>query len=209
MRGLMIGMVGALALYGLSDLGLRAWDWARERWERHRRRRSLRLAKRLVQHPAAPPFPWFPATLLSVFIVSMVALALFLESSRPSTPPTPPRMGEEIRIQQPRASWSEPVRMDATYYHPRYAGRTTASGDRYQPDLLTAAHRTLPFGAQLEVTGPAGRAVVRITDRGPWCLHGPACALPCRRADLDLSEAAARLVGVFPGRADVQVRRRL
>jgi rare lipoprotein A len=49
-------------------------------------------------------------------------------------------------------------------------GTQTASGERYNPDELTAAHPTLPFGTKLRVTNTAtGRSVtVRVNDRGPY-----------------------------------------
>ncbi len=74
---------------------------------------------------------------------------------------------------------------EATYYSDKLAGRKTASGERYDPGALTAAHRTLRFGTQVRVVRvDTGRAViVRITDRGPF-------GKPSRI--IDLSKAAAR-----------------
>ncbi len=58
----------------------------------------------------------------------------------------------------------------AAYYADGFAGRTTASGEIYQPDRLTAAHRTWPFGTRVRVTNQNNqRSVeVRINDRGPF-----------------------------------------
>src|ERR671910_572631 len=49
-------------------------------------------------------------------------------------------------------------------------GKRTASGELFQPDALTAAHRSLPFGTRLKVVHPrTGRSiVVRVNDRGPF-----------------------------------------
>lgn len=71
----------------------------------------------------------------------------------------------------------------ASYYGKRFAGRKTASGERFDPQALTAAHRTLPFGSLVRVTNPRnGRSViVRVNDRGP---HS-------RDRAIDLSRAAA------------------
>lgn len=57
----------------------------------------------------------------------------------------------------------------AAYYDRHYSGRT-ASGARYNPNLFTAAHRSLPFGTRVRVTDRrSGRSVeVVITDRGPF-----------------------------------------
>ncbi len=77
----------------------------------------------------------------------------------------------------------------ASYYGDEYAGRPTASGERYDPGAMTAAHRTLPFGTIVRVTDPAtGRSVtVRINDRGPF--------RPGRV--IDLSYAAAAELGLI------------
>lgn len=47
-------------------------------------------------------------------------------------------------------------------------GRHTASGERFSPMLLTAAHRTLPFGSRVLVRHGVWGVIVRINDRGPW-----------------------------------------
>ena len=58
----------------------------------------------------------------------------------------------------------------ASWYGPRFHGRTTANGERYDMDGLTAAHRSLPFGTKVRVTNLTnGQSVtVRINDRGPF-----------------------------------------
>ena len=88
----------------------------------------------------------------------------------------------------------------ASYYGERFRGRRTASGERFDPDALTAAHRTLPFGTRIRVTNERnGRSVVvRVTDRGPF--HGSRI--------LDLSKGAARRIGmVQSGTARVRIER--
>ena len=74
----------------------------------------------------------------------------------------------------------------ASWYGAEQGGRRTASGERYDPKTLTAAHNSLAFGTLLRVTSVAtGRSVtVRVNDRGPG--HGRL---------IDLSEAAARRLG--------------
>lgn len=73
----------------------------------------------------------------------------------------------------------------ATWYGKALAGRKTASGERFDPDKMTAAHRTLPFGTLVEVRRvDTGRAVVvRITDRGPFSGRGRIIDLSRRAAD--------------------------
>ncbi|WP_066660651.1 septal ring lytic transglycosylase RlpA family protein [Sphingomonas sp. CCH9-H8] len=86
----------------------------------------------------------------------------------------------------------------ASYYGDAHAGNRTASGERFDPDGMTAAHRTLPFGTKLRVTDPStGRSViVRVNDRGPF--H--------KSRILDMSEGAARELGIVRrGRAMVQI----
>jgi rare lipoprotein A len=76
----------------------------------------------------------------------------------------------------------------ATYYGHEHAGRRTASGERFDPAAMTAAHRTLRFGTRVRVTNSRnGRSVVvRINDRGPF-VKGYA---------IDLSSGAARAIGM-------------
>lgn len=80
----------------------------------------------------------------------------------------------------------------AAVYGRKFAGRKTASGARYNPNAMTAAHNTLPFGTRVKVTAVKSKrsAVVTINDRGP--------TTPGRI--IDLSSAAARKIGmVKPG----------
>lgn len=74
-----------------------------------------------------------------------------------------------------------------SYYGPGFAGRRTASGTVFNPDEMTAAHRTLPFGTLLRVTNnDTGKSVVvKVTDRGPFVDN----------RSLDLSEGAMRSLG--------------
>lgn len=76
----------------------------------------------------------------------------------------------------------------ASFYASRFAGRSTASGERYDPAQFTAAHRTLPFGSLVRVTNPrtGQQVIVRINDRGPFG-HGRV---------IDLSRAAAEQLGL-------------
>ena len=64
-------------------------------------------------------------------------------------------------------------------------GHRTANGERLNCSAMTAAHRTLPFGARVRVCHK-GCVIVRINDRGPWV----------RGRHIDLSPAAARAIGL-------------
>jgi rare lipoprotein A len=85
---------------------------------------------------------------------------------------------ETINLQSGKASW----------YGPGFHGRRTASGERFDTNDLTAAHKTLPFGTKVKVTNTkTGQSVVvRINDRGPYA-HGRV---------IDLSKASARAIGI-------------
>jgi rare lipoprotein A len=89
-------------------------------------------------------------------------------------------------------------RGSASYYAARFDGRRTASGERFDNDEMTAAHRTLPFGSRVRVTNLAtGRSViVRINDRGPFT----------RGRMIDVSRAAAVELGlVARGHGEVEL----
>ena len=77
----------------------------------------------------------------------------------------------------------------ASWYGGKFHGRPTASGEKFDKNGLTAAHRTLPFGTKVRVTNRAnGRTViVRVNDRGPF-IHSRI---------IDLSRAAADRIGMI------------
>jgi rare lipoprotein A len=84
----------------------------------------------------------------------------------------------------------------ATYYAKRYKGKRTASGSRYSPQKLTAAHQSLPLGTKVKVVNLANNKEVHVTvnDR-------------CRKRPfpfIDLSHAAARELG-FLGKGSAKV----
>ncbi|HZW46580.1 MAG TPA: septal ring lytic transglycosylase RlpA family protein [Microvirga sp.] len=89
-----------------------------------------------------------------------------------------PKKTSEKVVQNGRASW----------YGPGFHGRRTASGETFNTNALTAAHRTLPFGTQVRVVNKkTGKSVVvRINDRGPYA-HGRV---------IDLSRASAEAIGL-------------
>lgn len=76
----------------------------------------------------------------------------------------------------------------ASYYAHDFKGKKTASGERYDPQALTAAHRTLPLGTQVKVTNPKNdrSVVVTVNDRGPVK----------KDRMIDLSGAAAQELGM-------------
>lgn len=76
----------------------------------------------------------------------------------------------------------------ASYYGSELAGSRTASGERFDPGAMTAAHRTLAFDSRVAVTNLANgkEVIVRINDRGPWG----------KERIIDISHAAAKQIGM-------------
>jgi len=63
--------------------------------------------------------------------------------------------------------------------------KITANGEKFNPNALTAAHKSLPFGTRVKVTHKGRSVIVRINDRGPFI----------KGRHIDLSRAAARQIG--------------
>lgn len=87
----------------------------------------------------------------------------------------------------------------ASWYGLEYHGRITASGERFNQNAMTAAHKELPFGTVVKVTNQLnGRdIVVRVNDRGPF--------IPGRIIDLS-RKAARKLDMIEPGVVPVKIR---
>ena len=134
-----------------------------------------------------PPIA-FCAVVLAV--LGLVGCARGKKAPHVSVPaPAPPPRPAVGTTEEGLASW---------YGHP-YHGRHTTSGEIYDMEKMTAAHRTLPFGARVRVENLSnGREVeVRINDRGPF-VEGRI---------IDLSRAAARKMAMLgPGTAQVRLR---
>jgi rare lipoprotein A len=131
--------------------------------------------------------PAQPAT--STAVIELVPLAPTTEvlASDPPFAPAPSAPQETVI-----------GRGSASYYAAKFDGRRTASGERFDNDEMTAAHRTLPFGTLVRVTNVTnGRSVVvRINDRGPFT----------RGRMIDVSHAAAQELGLIArGHATVEL----
>lgn len=99
----------------------------------------------------------------------------------------------------PKEIEMEEVEGKASYYARMFEGRKTASGEVFENQELTAAHRSLPFDTEVEVVNlENGKSVtVRINDRGPYR----------RGRIIDLSRAAARELDMLDsGIIDVIIR---
>ena len=84
-----------------------------------------------------------------------------------------------------------------SYYHNKFNGRKTASGEVFSNNKLTAAHRTYPFGTYLKVTNMANgkSVVVKVNDRGPFT----------KGKELDLSRKAFMDITDNPNKGNLQV----
>lgn len=140
--------------------------------------------------------PW-PACLLLALIVAACA-------SPTTTSPRPgdgPSVGKPYRVNGvryvPKAQPGYDATGIASWYGGKFHGRRTASGQRYDMNAMTAAHRTLPFGTKVRVTNLRNDRTVILTvnDRGPF-VHGRI---------IDVSRRAAERLG-FRGRGTTRVR---
>ncbi|MFD2514120.1 septal ring lytic transglycosylase RlpA family protein [Pontibacter locisalis] len=90
-----------------------------------------------------------------------------------------------IGIHQPIFAQNQDIQTgEASWYGSRYHGRKTSSGEPFNKNDMTAAHKTLPFGTKVKVTNLDNdeSVIVRINDRGPFVGD----------RIIDVSEAAAR-----------------
>lgn len=134
----------------------------------------------------------------------IIALGLVLvlyksQSSQLNYTPTALQWGDSLVVKDTTAVIKNFTQTGlASYYANKFHGRRTASGERYSKHKLTAAHRTLPFGAIVKVTEvKTGKwLVVRINDRGPHV----------RKRIIDLSYAAAKQLGMVKGAGIIKVK---
>lgn len=117
---------------------------------------------------------------LSIWNASMAlgALALFAITANAST-------ASSRNWRDANASIGHSFSGIASYYG-NESGSKTASGQRFNQNALTAAHKTLPFGTRLKVTHAGRSVIVTVNDRGPFV----------KGRVLDLSTAAARAIGL-------------
>jgi rare lipoprotein A (peptidoglycan hydrolase) len=113
--------------------------------------------------------------------------------TRPAPPPAPPPPSPPVD------KVVKTITGKAIWYGGAWHGKKTSSGERFDKEALTAAHRSLPFGTRVRVTNLANdhQVVVRINDRGPFGSD--------RRRIIDVSEAAARELD-FAGHGEIRVR---
>lgn len=112
--------------------------------------------------------------------LGMTAAVAFCPPSQAGQPAQLPFCGRKTALERARDGL-------ASWYGREFQGDSTASGEAFDMNALTAAHRDLPLGTEIRVTNLNNErsVVLRITDRGPF--------VPGRL--LDVSRAAARLLG--------------
>lgn len=122
-------------------------------------------------------------------VPAIPAAEVAADPTLPRFEPTVEQAAPQLAVEEPAPEQAEHVGSGvASWYGAQFAGRRTASGERFDPADLTAAHRTLPFGSRVRVTheGSGRSVVVRINDRGPFS-HGRI---------IDVSQGAAKELGL-------------
>ena len=117
-----------------------------------------------------------------------LATAVFSNTTAPAqSAPTMKKQPQEAST-LPAANPAKGEIVTATWYGNEFRGSRTASGEIFNPDGLTAAHKSLPFGTCLEVGNPRTRksVIVRVNDRGPFT----------EGITLDLAAGSARAIGM-------------
>jgi rare lipoprotein A len=162
----------------------------------------------------AAGFNTFAKGLLALSLLSL--LAACAGGARPGAAPVvtdpAPIVSGTMRPYQVRGRWYRPEEQahydetgTASWYGDQFHGRPTATGERFDMNALTAAHKTLPLPGLVEVTNLANgrRIVARINDRGPFVegriidlSRGAADALDLRRAGT--GEVRVRYLGRAP-----------
>ena len=165
--------------------------------------------------PAGDAYQARPATGARLFPLLAIAIAMVIAAgcnhrtqttqapvpfppSPTPTAPSPPSNAPPALERQPAVPGEYVEEGVASWYGDPFNGRRTSNGEVYDMHQMTAAHRTLPFGAIVRVTNLRNgkQTEVRITDRGPFVAN--------RVIDLSLSAAQAiEMVG--PGTAPVRL----
>ena len=130
------------------------------------------------------------------YLTRMVILSVFMVISLAL--PAMVLFAKETSSHQSSAAHAKPITGIASYYGGKFHGKRTASGENFNKNAMTAAHRSLPFGTKVKVTNLRnGRTVlVRVNDRGPHV----------RGRMIDLSQAAAKKIGLsYAGTARVKL----
>lgn len=110
-------------------------------------------------------------------------------AARPAAPAPSPAVAKAATSQPAAGATDSATEGKVAHYGAKFNGRKTASGERFNVNAMTMAHKTLPFGTRVKVTNLANKrsVVVRVTDRGPSTEDRIG----------DLTTAAARKIGML------------
>lgn len=145
-------------------------------------------------------FSRFLATSAAALSIAIGAPAFAQSAAAPAAAPEAPAAPAAPAAQAapPAVAAADVSEGKVAFYGRKFAGRKTASGERFDPRALTMAHNSLPFGTLVKVThlGNKRSVVVRVNDRGP--------STPDRIGDLSQA-AASRLKMLRSGVAEVKL----
>ena len=142
------------------------------------------------------PRPYLAIALAATLISTHALAQAPAPAAAPSAAPAPTPAAPAPAAPAPAAGAVEKGKL--AWYGSKFAGRKTASGEPFDPNALTMAHKTLPFGTKVKVTNLANQrsVVLRVNDRGP--------TQPDRVGDVSLA-AAQRLGMVKSGVIDAEL----
>ncbi len=119
-------------------------------------------------------------------------------AAAPAAAPAAPAAAPAADVSEGKIAW----------YGRKFAGRKTASGERFNPGAMTMAHKSLPFGTRVKVTNTANQrsVVLRVNDRGPSTPDrigdvSQAAAQKLRMMRSGVATAKLELVGQAPAKA--------
>ncbi|GBD87115.1 RlpA-like protein precursor [bacterium BMS3Abin03] len=130
------------------------------------------------------------------FIAALIGLVGFTIATNESSSSIEPVLNDESAPVEEQVQTNTSVveyinlgTMRASWYGPRFHGRSTANGEIYDQMAFTAAHKSMKFGTLLRITNPRNKksVIVRINDRGPY--------IPGRQ--IDLSKGAAEKLDII------------
>ena len=130
--------------------------------------------------------------LITLVMVSLVGFTYMSENKKNNESvegSTTTVNNEEVLMNTSLVDYIDKGMMRASWYGPKFHGKTTANGEQFDQMAFTAAHKKLKFGTLLRITNPKNdkSVVVRINDRGPYITG----------RQLDLSKAAAQELGMI------------
>ena len=130
--------------------------------------------------------------LLAASAAALLLATASLSQAQPASAPAAsaaPAPAPAAAAAPEKASTADSSDGKVAHYGRKFAGRKTASGERFNPNAMTMAHKTLPFGTMVRVTNLKNKksVVVRVNDRGP--------STPDRVGDL--TTGAGRKIGML------------